>query len=291
MPKDADLAAHALWSGTISFGLVSVPVYLHAAHRSGGVHARMLDRDGTPLRRRFYCEIDGAEINRDEIARGIDGPDGQSIIVSDEELERLSPRKSRDIDLRLFTKIKNISALLYERSYFLLPAGESSKAYRLLAAALGKLGVVGIATFVMREKEYLVAIAEDRGVLRADSLRFSGEVRAPSDVGIHSLVAGSAEAIADMRGAIDRAGAKRVSPDRLGDAFAERIRAALRSKLKSKKDVVEISDREAERDSETPDLLEILRNSLKNPTANRGTRKKKRVTARSGSPRRLRSAG
>lgn len=291
MPKSADVAAHALWSGTISFGLVSIPVYLHAAHRSGGVHARMLDRDGTPLKRRFYCEIDGVAVDRDEIARGIEGLDGQSIVVSDDELEALSPRKSRDIDLRLFTKIEHISTLHYERSYFLLPGGESSKAYRLLGIALHKLGVAGIATFVMREKEYLVAIVADSGMLRADSLRFADEVRAPPDAGLSSTAAGSAQRIAELSKAIEGRTAKRVLPEMLGDAFADRVRAALRSKIKRRKDVIEITQGEAEPDSDGPDLLEILRNSLKSGNEHRVTRKKTIRAAQSGSRRRLRSAG
>lgn len=291
MPKAADVAAHALWSGTISFGLVSIPVYLHAAHRSGGVHARMLDRDGTPLKRRFYCEIDGVQVDREEIARGIEGPDGQSILVSDDELEALSPRKSRDIDLRLFTKIEHISTLLYERSYFLFPGGESSKAYRLLGIALSKLGVAGIATFVMREKEYLVAIVADRGMLRADSLRFADEVRAPKDVGLTSTAAGSVQRIAEMSKAIESRTAKRVLPEMLRDAFAERVRAALRSKINRRKDVIEITQGEAELDSEAPDLLEILRRSLKSGNRNPIVRKKKITAAQGGSRRRLRSAG
>src|SRR5207248_7073669 len=105
-------------------------------------------------------------------------------VVTDEELERLAPEKSRDIDLRRFVEAEAIPPMYFERSYFLVPAGGSAKAYRLLAATMEETHRAGIATFVMRGKEYLVAILSENGILRAETLRFSDEIRSPEDVGL-----------------------------------------------------------------------------------------------------------
>src|SRR5690606_22010540 len=95
------------------------------------------------------------------------------VVVTDEELEALAPEKSRDIDLRRFVDVGAIAPEMCERAYFLTPAGGSTKAYRLLAAAMERTGRAGIATFVMRGKEYLVAILAENGILRTETLRFA----------------------------------------------------------------------------------------------------------------------
>ena len=127
--------ARAFWSGTISFGLVSVPVDLYPANRSVRASLRMLAPEGTPLSRRYYCPKEEREVSYEEIVRGRE-VDGRWIVVTDEELEALEPRKSRDIDLRLFVDRAEIDPVFFDRAYYLAPAGESTKAYRLLAQGL-----------------------------------------------------------------------------------------------------------------------------------------------------------
>lgn len=129
------------------------------------------------------------------------------------------------------------------------------------------------------------------GILRADSLRFADEVRAPEDVGLSSTAIGSGKRIAELSKAIDGLTAQRVLPEILGDAFAERVRATLRSKVNRRKDVIKITQGDAELDSDGPDLLEILRRSLNSADKSRTTRKKTSTAVQAGSRRRLRSAG
>jgi DNA end-binding protein Ku len=97
-----DARSRALWSGTITFGLVSIPVALFPANRGGGIALRMLAPDGTPLARRWICPRDERELDDDEIVRGYEIRKGRYVVVTDEELAGLEPRKSRDIDLRQF---------------------------------------------------------------------------------------------------------------------------------------------------------------------------------------------
>ena len=154
----------------------------------------MLGPDDQPLVRRYFCSADGKPLTRDDIVRGYENDDGSFTIVADEDLDALAPRKSRDIDLRRFVKREEIPRQLLERPYVLAPAGESTKAYHLLAATMERAGKAGIATFVMRGKEYLAAIFAEGGTLRAVTMRFASELRTPDDVGLPAAVRASGRA-------------------------------------------------------------------------------------------------
>ncbi|MGH9970625.1 MAG: Ku protein, partial [Pyrinomonadaceae bacterium] len=144
-----------------------MPVNLFPANQPGRAPLRMLGPEGTPLARKYYSEKTERDLDADEMVRGYEIDKGKFVVVTDEELERLAPDKTRDINLTRFVKEDSIPPIYFERGYFLTPAGNSEKAYKLLAEAMEKTGQAGIATFVMRGKEYLVAIFSDHGILRA----------------------------------------------------------------------------------------------------------------------------
>jgi DNA end-binding protein Ku len=185
-PREAR-GVRAFWSGTISFGLVSVPVDLHSAVRSQKPALRMLAPDGTPLARRYRCPEHDRDVDGDELVRGYEVEPGEHVVVTDEELEALAPRASRDIDLRKFVPLAQLDPFRFERAYVLAPQGDSVKAYRLLAEVMEREERAGIATFVLRGKQHLVAILARGGVLHAETLRFAGEVRSPESVGLPDL--------------------------------------------------------------------------------------------------------
>jgi DNA end-binding protein Ku len=172
----------AFWSGTITFGLVSVPIDLYPAVRARRAPLRMLGPEDRLLQRRYYCSVDDEPLTNDDIVRGYEWPDGSVTVVTDEELEALAPRKSRDIELQRFVRRDEIPPKLLERPYVLAPAGDSTKAYRLLAHTMEQSRRAGLATFVMRGKEYLAAIFAEGGLLRAATMRFNDELRTPSSV-------------------------------------------------------------------------------------------------------------
>ena len=119
--------------------------------------------------------------------RGYEVEKEKYVVITDEELEKLAPKKGRDIDLRRFVKQESIPPVYFDRSYFLTPGQGSEKAYRLLAETMEKEDLAGIATFVMRGKEYLVAIFPENGILRAETMRFSDELRSPKDIGLPAV--------------------------------------------------------------------------------------------------------
>src|SRR2546428_60299 len=116
------------------------------------------------------------------MVRGYEMGKDKYVVVTDEELERLAPKQSRDIDLRRFVDLESIPPLYFDRSYFLAPSAGSEKAHQLLAETTARNGLAGIATFVMRGKEYLVAIFPENGILRAETMRFADEIRSPKEV-------------------------------------------------------------------------------------------------------------
>jgi DNA end-binding protein Ku len=285
------------WSGTISFGLVSVPVNLYPANRRDRVSLRLLGPDDRPLARRYFSGEGGAELAGDEIVRGYETEEGEVVVVSDEELAAVAPEKSRDIDLRRFVAAEAIDPLYFQRSYFLTPAGGSTKAYRLLAAVMERTGRAGIATFVMRAKEYLVAILAEGGILRAETLRFPDEVRGPEDVGLPDPagVKVPKKEVDRFARAIRQATAKGLDEAEMRDEDSRRLLAIVERKRKSGEDVVEVPGGAAgdeEEGAEVVDLMEVIKRNLEaGPTgdqrrpARRGRRPARKPARRSAAPR------
>jgi DNA end-binding protein Ku len=270
--REEERDPHVLWSGTISFGLVSVPVNIYPASKSQGISLKMLDQDGTPLSRRYWCPEHGKFLDREEIVRGFEVEEGKFVVVKDEELEALEPRKSRDIDLRLFVPRDSIDRRYFERAYFLTPAGDSDKAYRLLAKVMEESGHAGIATFVMRMKEYLVAILAEKGILIAELLRFHHELRSAEQVGLPRDSGPEESGILRIEREISRRAAKGLVLDDLEDPDTERLLQLVERKKRRGKDVVEIpeaaegeepSGDEEEGGGEIIDLMEVLKRSLR----------------------------
>ena len=277
--KDAEdvVRYRAFWSGTITFGLVSIPVNLFSGTRSHGTALRMLTEDGTPLARRFFCPEHEKEVADEEIVRGYEVSADKYVVVTDDELEALEPKKSRDIDLRRFVDADEIDATYFERSYFLAPASESTKAYRLLAASLQEHNRAGIATFVMRGKEYLVAITAEDNVLRADTMRFSDELRTASDVGLPKKRPAVKQAdLARMKKLIQSRASAKIAETELADEFAGKLQKLVAKKERKHEDVYELPEEVAEEErgeADVIDLVEVLKRSLRSGEPRKRVRK------------------
>src|SRR6185503_846744 len=256
--RDAAPNPRAFWSGTLTFGLVSVPVDRYPAVRARRTALRMLGPDDQPLVRRFFCSVDNKALEPDDIVRGYENDDGSFTIVADEELDALAPRKSRDIDLRRFVKRDEIPRQLLERPYVLAPAGDSTKAYHLLAETMERSGKAGIATFVMRGKEYLAAIFAEAGSLRAVTMRFAAELRTPSDIGLPSVVRSSAERRQEMERALAETTEDELDLKLLEDEYASALLELAEAKREAGRDVVEIEEAPAEDEQESADVIDIM---------------------------------
>jgi DNA end-binding protein Ku len=175
--------ARAIWTGSLSFGLVNVPVGLYAATDDKSIHFNQFQA-GTEdrVRNKRVNERTGEEVPYSEIVKGYDIGDGSYVIVSPEELEAIEPGRSREISITDFVDLDDIDPIYYRTSYYLAPQGEQARrAYALLRAAMEESRKVGIATFVMRGKQYLVAIRPEREVIGLETMYFSDEVRDPAE--------------------------------------------------------------------------------------------------------------
>jgi DNA end-binding protein Ku len=256
--------ARGFWSGTLSFGLVSIPVSLHSAHRSQRAGFRMLAQDGTPLARRYYCPEDGQELTGDDIVRGYQLDSGELVQITDEELEALAPKKSRDIDLRVFVPAGSVDPFYHDQSYFLVPAAESTKAYRLLAQTMERTERIGIATFVMRGSEYVIAIEAERGLLRAETLHYEQELRPLDELGLPPKPRVPAPVVEQYRSAINRLAAEELDMREPRDQGAELLQQLAERKRARRQDVVEVQEAagEQQQTAEVIDLMQALKRSL-----------------------------
>ena len=256
-----------LWSGTITFGLVSLPVNLYPANRPKPVSLRMVDNDGTPLARRYFCEKEERVLDYDELIRGYEVEKNEFVVVEDRELESLAPEKSQEIDLKRFVGLDEIDPMYFERAYFMTPDKGVTKAYRLLAESMEATGRAGIATFVMRGKEYLVAIIAEKGILRAETLRFAEELRTPDDIPLPEPSKADKNRVKAMQQAIDALVEEDLEREALQDQQSQRIIARAQEKLAHGEDVIALGEEdepevEPEQGGEVIDLMQVLKQSL-----------------------------
>ncbi|ERJ19106.1 Ku70/Ku80 beta-barrel domain protein [Salinisphaera shabanensis E1L3A] len=282
--KDYHEAEHhgprPFWSGTITFGLVSLPVSLYVATRSKRVKLRMVDHDGEPLAKRYFCPAEEIALESDEIVRGYEVEKDQFVVVENEELDAIAPEKSQEIDLRRFVPVDQIDPMFFQRAYFLAPNQGAIKPYRLLAQSMEDSERAGIATCVIRGKEYLLAILSHQGILRAEILRFAEELRTPADIGLPESIDADNDLTKKMVKSIEANGRKTLDRDALTDVRSERIRERVDDKLEADEDVIHEAEdddiEDADSDEEPVDLMAVLKQSLEQKSGDSGSDKHKK---------------
>lgn len=176
--------ARSFWSGSISFGLVNIPIKLATAVREKNIHFHMLSPDGTcRLRRKLYCPETGKEYDFSETARGYEIAPGQYIIMDEDELENLRPEAGRAIQIAQFVDAAEIDPIYFDSTYYLVPDDPGVRAYRLLMEAMKKSDRVAVARFVMRQKEHLALIRVRDESLLLQTMHYADEVLSAEEVG------------------------------------------------------------------------------------------------------------
>jgi DNA end-binding protein Ku len=169
--------ARAIWSGAISFGLVTVPVKLFTAVQSKSVHFHQLHAaDGVRIQQKRVCPADGEEVAYDDIVKGYEIAPDRYVVIEQEELAALERSRSATIDIEEFVDQSEIDPILYDHPYYLAPGTGGAKPYKLLVEAMGEANKVAIARFVLRSKEKLVAIRASGDALLLETMVFSDEV-------------------------------------------------------------------------------------------------------------------
>jgi DNA end-binding protein Ku len=253
-----------LWSGSLSFGLVNVPVNIRTAVRDLDLHFRQVhEKDGAPIEVQRVCSKEDVEVPYEEIGHGYELDDGGQVVLTDEELDAAAPEKTRTIDIERFVEEPDVDPIYFDHPYFLLPASSDDgavRAYRLLVEVMAKTGRAALGRFVMRAKEYLVVIRSIDGVLQLTTLRFADEVRSTDDLGAPSgRTAKPAAKQLDAAIALIEELTTEWRPEDYDDQYRKRLQQVVARKRKGQT----IKAPSEEKPSEpAPDLMEALERTL-----------------------------
>jgi len=230
----------AMWSGSISFGLVNIPVKLFLAVREKRINFNMLhDQDHARLQRKLVCSADGKEVHPEHIVRGYEIAPDQYVIVHDRELENLAPKASRTIEIHDFVDVDDIDPIYYDRAYYLAPGEHAAKPYRLLLEAMEKSKKVAIATFVMREKQYLCALRPVEGVIGLSTMHFADEVMNSEEVGVNPRDVKVDDREVKMAQHLIDSLSSDFKPEKYKDEYRERVMEMLEQKAKGEEIVTQ----------------------------------------------------
>ncbi|MEV7192044.1 Ku protein [Streptomyces sp. NPDC093510] len=262
--------ARAIWTGVITFGLVSVPVGLYTAVENHTVHFHQLQR-GTAdrIRNRRVNERTGKEVRSEDIVKGYEAAEGEYVVVEPDELDEIAPGRSRTIDISDFVDLDDIEPVYFDRTYYIAPRGKDhAKVYGLLREALAEVGKAGIATFVMRGKQYLTALRADDKVLVLQTLHWADEVRDP-DQELPELPSGHAGKGKERDMAVQLIDALDApwEPAKYHDTYQEKVRELVRAKAEGQE--IEAAE-EAPQATNVVDLMEVLQGSLDRARGSKG---------------------
>ncbi|HKU15453.1 MAG TPA: Ku protein [Steroidobacteraceae bacterium] len=169
--------ARPIWNGTISFGLLNVPVQLYSGERSVDLHFRMLDsRDKSPVRYERVNSETGEEVPWKEIVKGFEYSKGSYVVIDEEEIRKAAPESTETVEIEAFVQREQIDPMYFEKPYYLVPAKKAEKGYVLLREVLAKTGKVGISRVVIRTRQYLAALSPRGDALMLDLMRFPQEI-------------------------------------------------------------------------------------------------------------------
>ena len=258
-----------IWSGTISFGLVSVPVRMYSATESKELRFHFLHRDDlTPIGYDKVRKDTGEHVDPDEVVRGFEIEKGRYVPIEDENLDRLDIELTHSIDICDFVDLGDIDPIYFRKAYYLLPQEGAEKPYRLLVQALEETGKVGIAKVVIRNKQHLAALRPYEGALLLETMYYSDEVRKPERVNGDARLQ---KAEVDMAKSLVENLSDSFEPQKYDDEYRKELLDLVRAKAKGGK----LPEPAQEEEAEVVDLMAALRESVKETQKKRKPVKKR----------------
>ena len=223
--------ARSLWTGSLSFGLVNVPVALYSGVRDRDLHFRQLhEKDGAPIEVRRFCSEEDKEVPFEAVGHGYD-LNGKQVVLTDEELATAQPRRTRTIDIEAFVDLDEVDPIFFDHPYVLVPAGEAegvARAYRLLVEVMSRTDRAALGRIVLRTKEYLVLMRARDGQLVLTTMLFADELRPAK--GIAPGGKKPAKKQLDQAVALIETLSEDWDPDRYDDRYRKRLQDVLRRK-------------------------------------------------------------
>jgi DNA end-binding protein Ku len=262
--------ARGLWKGAISFGLVNVPVELFSAQkRSAEIDLTMLDRrDLAPVGYKRVNKASGKEVPWDDVVKGYEYEDDKYVVLSEEDFRRANPDAAKTVDIMAFVDVDDIAPLYFETPYYLAPGKRGEKAYALLRDAMAKAGKAGIASVVIRTKQYLAAVVPQGEALVMNTLRYHNELKSAAELDIPEKVKGHKPTAKELDMALRLIDdmADEWQPERYRDTYHEDLMKRIEDKIKAGQ-TEEITEPEKEeqhapRGAEVIDLMSLLKQSV-----------------------------
>ena len=250
----------SLWTGSLSFGLVNVPVMLVSAVRYQGFQFKQLhEKTHTPIQVRRFCSAEDVEVEYSDVAHGYELDEDHLVVVTDEDLESVEPRKTRTIEVDAFVPLEDVDPIHFNHPYVLLPIGDSEgtlRAYQLLVEVMKNTDRAALGRFVMRTKEYLVLVRARGDRLALTTLLWHDEVRDPSDIAPD--VKANKQAVETACALIEELSVD-WEPERYEDRYRMRLEEVIEAKRKGGTVKAPTPEKEP---TATPDLMAALEESL-----------------------------
>jgi DNA end-binding protein Ku len=251
--------ASSVWKGTLTFGLLAIPIKLYTAARSQRINLHQLHKVcHTRLKQPLFCPHCNRQVERSEVVKGYEYEKGQYVIVTDEELKKITPRSSTVMELVAFVKQNQIDPIYFDASYFMLPDKEAEKPYALLLKTLEDSDRVGIATVTMHQREYTVFIRPRKNGLTVHTMYYQNEIRevagygqAEKDVKLKPAEIKLAEQLVESLEADFK-------PQQFHDKFQDNLKALIEAKQKGREVIAE----EKPKPARVIDMMEALKRSL-----------------------------
>ena len=256
--------ARAIWSGSISFGLLNVPVKLYSAVARRGISLRELrESDGARIRHRRVAEGTDEEVPYEKIVKAFEITPDRYVPLTKDEMAALAPQKTRAIEVQDFVDLEQIDPIYFDSPYYLGPADGAEKAYSLLAKAMEESGKVAIARFVFRNKEHLAALRPNDGVLTLTTMRFADEVVPPGELDdvLPTKQPKVAKREVEMAEQLIDSLTREFDPSIYRDEYREELLALIERKAEGK-DVLSGASTEEPKATKAPDLMAALEESI-----------------------------
>ena len=271
----------AIWKGSISFGLVNIPVALHSAEkREEELDFTMLDRrDFSPIGYRKINKATGEEVPRDQIAKGFEVEDGRYVLIDEADFKRAAPEKTQRIDIVGFVDLAEIPISFYERPYYLDAVAKQEKGYVLLREAMRRANKAGIAKVVIRSREYLAALVPQDNALLLDLLRYPAELRDPKTLNIPESKKAVSEKELQMANRLIEDLADKWAPEQYKDEYRSQLVEFIKNKAeKGDVETPAVEAEEKEPRGKVIDMMALLKRSVeKAEEARRAPRRRGRT--------------
>ena len=248
----------SVWSGYLTFGLISMPVRLHSGARSNHISFNMLHRDDlSRVKQQLYCPVDERVVERSEIVKGYEYRKGEYVVIEPEEIKRIEPKTAKAMEILEFVKEEEIDPIYFESSYYLMPEEAGRRPYALLQKALAESKYVAIAKITMHNREYTVFLRPQKGGLILHTMYYQDEVKEVDgfgdvDVEIKDMELKVAHQLVEALAA-------EWEPEKYHDTFQENLKKLIKAHLEGK-EVTEVE--KPKKPAQVVDLMAALKESL-----------------------------